>query len=81
MGKISRMLLGKTCFTAGFIVFTLLPFLSFSAESGASAQEDLSAIFLGLGFLAFISIGVIGLLAYLWHRHSKYKKQKVILDI
>lgn len=67
--------------TGSLVALLLNPVMAFAVESGSKVQNEMSAVFAGIGFLALVSLSVIGGLAYLWYRHSKYKKQKVILDV
>lgn len=47
----------------------------------ASASSQVNIVVGGLFLLVFMKLVVAGILGYLWYRHSKYKKEKVILDI
>ena len=65
------------------ICFGLLiaPLQLLGGEGQPTAQNQVSFVVACLGILVFMKFLVIGVLGYLWHRNSKYKKQKIILDI
>jgi hypothetical protein len=68
------------CLTALFLLATPL----IGAESGTETQSAAyqSNVIVGsLMALVAIKFSIAGTLGYLWYRKSKYKKQKVILDV
>ncbi len=78
---------GTSITLTGTLLLTLFFVLGFSplilngSTAADTSQQNVNIVVGGLFLLVFIKLLVAGILGYLWYRNSKFKKQKVILDV
>ncbi len=64
------------------LLFTGLPVTGEESVTQTQSAAYQSNIIVGsLMALVAMKFSIVGILGYLWYRKSKYKKQKVILDV
>lgn len=73
----------KLVFCFSFLLVAASPLIG--AEEASTKANDVAhqsnMIVASLATLVLIKFTIAGTLGYLWYRNSKYKKQKVILDV
>ncbi len=66
------------------ICLVIMSFSSMALAEDAtsnSANSQVNIVVGGLFLLVFMKFLIAGIIGYLWYRHSKFKKEKIILDI